>query len=236
MFKTLSPVLGLKRLSNQIRLYHHPSTTNGLVRLTPTLNSTCILSRPTILSSTVPHRTIELLHPKSYSSNDAKGKPITNYTDSYASDKKSTLENSTVITTAGTTSSLNSGTEEMLSSEQQTITSTARLMIAFTCKCCSHRSYKSISKQAYYYGVVIIECEGCKQRHLIADHLGYFDTTKKPQGNIENILKLKGEKVTKRTIIGSKDIHSDDVKDTMEKVERDMENESSSKIIPVKKD
>ena len=70
-----------------------------------------------------------------------------------------------------------------------------RMIIGFTCKVCSFRSYKAMSKQAYSKGVVIIKCDGCKSMHLIADHLGWFDSTKGPVGTIEDILKEKGEHV-----------------------------------------
>ena len=54
-----------------------------------------------------------------------------------------------------------------------------------------------MSKQAYTQGVVIIKCDGCKNLHLMADHLGWFDTTQKSQGTIEDIMRAKGESVTR---------------------------------------
>lgn len=45
------------------------------------------------------------------------------------------------------------------------------MMIAFTCKKCDTRSSHVMSKQAYTSGTVLITCPGCKNRHLIADHL-----------------------------------------------------------------
>jgi protein import protein ZIM17 len=54
-----------------------------------------------------------------------------------------------------------------------------------------------MSKTAYTKGVVIIKCDGCKSLHLMADHLGWFDTTKKAQGTIEEIMAAKGETVTR---------------------------------------
>lgn len=50
-----------------------------------------------------------------------------------------------------------------------------RLAIIFTCRVCSQRQTKTFSKKAYETGIVIIECEGCKNRHLIADNLGWFN-------------------------------------------------------------
>ncbi|KAJ3305849.1 hypothetical protein HDV03_000958 [Kappamyces sp. JEL0829] len=79
--------------------------------------------------------------------------------------------------------------------ETKTAADAERLVIGFTCKVCSTRSYKSMSKQAYNNGVVIIKCDGCKNLHLIADHLGWFDSQKGPVGTIESIMKEKGESV-----------------------------------------
>ncbi|KAJ3417038.1 hypothetical protein HDV05_007520 [Chytridiales sp. JEL 0842] len=71
-----------------------------------------------------------------------------------------------------------------------------RLLIGFTCKVCSTRSHKLMSKKAYEKGVVIITCDGCQSKHLIADHLGWFDTGKM-EGTIEDIMRRKGEEVVK---------------------------------------
>ena len=67
-----------------------------------------------------------------------------------------------------------------------------KLQISFTCKKCDTRNIKIISKHAYTKGVVIITCDGCKNNHLIADNLQWFDGTNR---NIESILKKKGENV-----------------------------------------
>ncbi|OXU22667.1 hypothetical protein TSAR_016243 [Trichomalopsis sarcophagae] len=77
--------------------------------------------------------------------------------------------------------------------KQQLGTIEGKLQLAFTCKKCNTRNSKIISKHAYQKGVVIIRCDGCKNNHLIADNLGWFE----PGGtrNIESILKEKGETV-----------------------------------------
>jgi protein import protein ZIM17 len=48
------------------------------------------------------------------------------------------------------------------------------MAIVFTCGKCGERSLKTFSKQAYERGIVIVQCPGCKARHLIADNLGWF--------------------------------------------------------------
>ena len=50
----------------------------------------------------------------------------------------------------------------------------SRMAIIFTCKVCNSRQTKTFSKKSYTEGVVIIQCDGCKNRHLIADNLGWF--------------------------------------------------------------
>lgn len=47
--------------------------------------------------------------------------------------------------------------------------------MSFTCKQCMHRSSHRITKQAYHYGTVLVNCPGCKSRHLIADHMKVGD-------------------------------------------------------------
>ncbi|KAF8942455.1 Threonine synthase-like 1 [Haplosporangium gracile] len=72
----------------------------------------------------------------------------------------------------------------------------ARMLIGFTCTVCNHRSHKTMSKHAYQHGVVIMQCDHCKNRHLIADHLGWF---KNGGVTVEDLVKERGETVQKLT-------------------------------------
>jgi len=79
-----------------------------------------------------------------------------------------------------------------------------RLSMTFTCTApgCSRRSTHQFSRRAYERGIVLVQCPGCQNRHLIADHLGWFkDNT---QGGklptVEDILRERGESVRRGSI------------------------------------
>ncbi|KAF9244110.1 DNL zinc finger-domain-containing protein [Melanogaster broomeanus] len=73
------------------------------------------------------------------------------------------------------------------------------LAIAFTCTAngCDHRSAHTFTKRSYERGIVIIQCPSCKNRHLIADNLGWFkdDTEDGRLRTVEHILRARGEEV-----------------------------------------
>lgn len=85
-----------------------------------------------------------------------------------------------------------------------------QLMIAFTCKKCDTRSSHVFSKQAYYKGSVLIQCPGCKNRHLIADNLKIF---RDENFNLEEFLKAQGKSVSTTT----EDLVFEDIPESLRK-------------------
>lgn len=82
-----------------------------------------------------------------------------------------------------------------------------RMGISFTCDVCDTRSARYFSRQSYEKGVVLVECKGCNNRHLIADNLGWFDDK---HVNVEDIMKEKGG-MFKRVEEGSLEISKEDL-------------------------
>jgi mitochondrial protein import protein ZIM17 len=71
-----------------------------------------------------------------------------------------------------------------------------KLAIIFTCTVCNTRSAKQFTEKAYQNGVVIVQCPGCQNRHLIADNLGFFEDCEEDGGwNIEKAMEKMGEHV-----------------------------------------
>ena len=69
--------------------------------------------------------------------------------------------------------------------------------MTFTCKKCLERSSHRVTKQAYHFGTTLITCPGCKNRHLISDHLKIFSDK---NITLEDILKEKGQFLRKGRI------------------------------------
>ncbi|OBT75951.1 hypothetical protein VF21_05802 [Pseudogymnoascus sp. 05NY08] len=69
--------------------------------------------------------------------------------------------------------------------------------MTFTCKPCSTRSTHRVSKQGYHKGSVLISCPGCKNRHVISDHLNIFGDKSM---TIEDIIREQGQLVKKGTL------------------------------------
>ncbi|KAI0700136.1 DNL zinc finger-domain-containing protein [Cerioporus squamosus] len=79
-----------------------------------------------------------------------------------------------------------------------------KLSLTFTCtvEACHTRSTHQFTKRSYEKGIVIVECPGCKNKHLIADHLGWFKegTQDGKLKTVEDLLRAKGEKVRRGRI------------------------------------
>lgn len=70
------------------------------------------------------------------------------------------------------------------------------LAMIYTCRVCETRSVKTVCRESYEKGVVVVRCGGCSNLHLIADRLGWFG---KP-GSIEDFLAARGEAVKKGSV------------------------------------
>ncbi|KAE9973296.1 hypothetical protein EG328_004475 [Venturia inaequalis] len=75
--------------------------------------------------------------------------------------------------------------------------------MTFTCKKCQTRSTHRISKQGYHNGTVLITCPGCKNKHLISDHLKIFSDSRV---TLEDIMKEKGQLVKRGTLSAEGDV------------------------------
>jgi hypothetical protein len=80
------------------------------------------------------------------------------------------------------------------SEEEQRIKVKKSMFIAFNCNVCQTRNQKQMSRHAYHHGVVIIQCEGCRNNHLIADRLGWF---RREGVDVELLMREKGQSVRK---------------------------------------
>ncbi|KAG7093451.1 hypothetical protein E1B28_007129 [Marasmius oreades] len=85
-----------------------------------------------------------------------------------------------------------------------------KLSMTFTCTVegCGTRSTHEFSKRSYERGIVLVQCPGCENRHLIADHLGWFkeSTEDGKLRTVEDLLRAKGEKVKRGKLNADGDI------------------------------
>ncbi|KAI9376242.1 DNL zinc finger-domain-containing protein [Aspergillus egyptiacus] len=78
--------------------------------------------------------------------------------------------------------------------------------LTFTCKPCGERSSHRVSKHGYHRGTVLIQCPGCKNRHVISDNLNiFFDSNK----TLEDLLSERGQKVTRGELQGDMEFWDD---------------------------
>ncbi|KAF2796581.1 zf-DNL-domain-containing protein [Melanomma pulvis-pyrius CBS 109.77] len=75
--------------------------------------------------------------------------------------------------------------------------------MTFTCNKCTTRSSHRVSKQGYHHGTVLITCPGCKNRHLMSDHLKIFSDK---SVTIEDLIREKGQFVKKGSLSAEGDV------------------------------
>ncbi|KAI1086391.1 DNL zinc finger-domain-containing protein [Rostrohypoxylon terebratum] len=69
--------------------------------------------------------------------------------------------------------------------------------LTFTCVPCDTRSDHIVSKIGYHHGSVLITCPGCRNRHIISDHLNIFGDRKI---TVEDLMREKGQLVKRGTL------------------------------------
>jgi len=97
--------------------------------------------------------------------------------------------------------SLGTGSTQEFVTKQALGAISRSIRMIYTCGVCGSREQKEFSRQAYTEGVVIVQCDQCEKRHLVADNLKWFGDDGK---NIEDILREKGESVRKGLAIQDK--------------------------------
>mmetsp|Transcript_14689 Transcript_14689/g.31917 ORF Transcript_14689/g.31917 Transcript_14689/m.31917 type:complete len:261 (+) Transcript_14689:51-833(+) len=86
----------------------------------------------------------------------------------------------------------------------------AKFQIQYTCKKCLTRNSHMVTRVAYRNGVVIAQCKGCVNKHLIADNLGWsnyiggfdFDNG---ETDIEMYMKNRDQEARENGVVGEKE-------------------------------
>ncbi|KAG5980409.1 hypothetical protein E4U55_004058 [Claviceps digitariae] len=87
---------------------------------------------------------------------------------------------------------------EALSEGERPPAHPAYYQLSFTCIPCRHRSHHNVSKQGYHKGSTLITCPGCRNRHVISDHLNIFGDRKI---TVEDLMRERG-RLVKRGSLG----------------------------------
>ncbi|KAG5925650.1 hypothetical protein E4U42_004098 [Claviceps africana] len=88
--------------------------------------------------------------------------------------------------------------EKALSEGARPPANPAYYQLSFTCVPCGHRSHHNVSKQGYHKGSTLITCPGCRNRHVISDHLNIFGDRKI---TVEDLMRERG-RLVKRGSLG----------------------------------
>uniref|UniRef100_A0A0D6R655 DNL-type domain-containing protein n=1 Tax=Araucaria cunninghamii TaxID=56994 RepID=A0A0D6R655_ARACU len=108
-------------------------------------------------------------------------------TEKHCNDFESTRDSEMAITK----SIVESKSVEFNSVSNMKVSERHNLAMVYTCKVCETRSVKTMSRESYEKGIVIVRCGGCNNLHLIADRLGWFGEP----SSVEDFLCARGEEI-----------------------------------------
>eukprot|EP01061_Rhynchopus_euleeides_P020071 TRINITY_DN32812_c0_g1_i2.p1 TRINITY_DN32812_c0_g1~~TRINITY_DN32812_c0_g1_i2.p1 ORF type:complete len:211 (+),score=64.41 TRINITY_DN32812_c0_g1_i2:71-634(+) len=75
----------------------------------------------------------------------------------------------------------------------------ADMALLFECRVCKTQAVKQFSRHSYEKGVVLIQCPGCKNKHVIADNLGWFYDMGE-NNNIEKQMSAEGQELKRVSV------------------------------------
>lgn len=102
-------------------------------------------------------------------------------------------ESSTGLDMKRTRPIVQSNSVDLSAASEMKISQRHNLAMVYTCKVCETRSVKTMSRESYEKGIVIVRCGGCNNLHLIADRLGWFGEP----SSVEDFLRARGEQIRK---------------------------------------